>query len=184
MPLLFLSLVLAGRSVIRAGTSDRHRGHTSIRTRCAKTGTNAPLSGARVTAIAMDRAHLLGRFRPGHPRKRSQTRTAVSYSTVCHLAGTASTRKRRRLRHRFRQRIRRCSAHFGWRRDRRWTDVNIPLLKGAVIAGQILDPASGEPVVGTMVMAMRRPVSLADLAASSASGTPRLMPAGSEHSDE
>jgi protocatechuate 3,4-dioxygenase beta subunit len=56
--------------------------------------------------------------------------------------------------------------------------VNIPLLKGAVITGQILDPSSGEPVVGTMVMAMRRPGVAGGGAGFVSSGTPRLVPAG------
>jgi hypothetical protein len=35
-------------------------------------------------------------------------------------------------------------------------DVNVSLQRSAVITGQVLDPSSGEPVAGTMVVAMRQ----------------------------
>jgi hypothetical protein len=56
--------------------------------------------------------------------------------------------------------------------------VNFSLPKSAVIAGQILDPSSGEPLANAMVMAMRRLGAVGAPVLYSPPGLPRLMPAG------
>ena len=177
MPLLFLSLALAGalsfEQAPQTGTEV-----TRVSGRVVEEGTNAPLSGARVTVVALDRTPVVS-FPPGPPsqaitdqdgrfvfdglppgRYRIDAQKATFASPVLPPDPLA---------------LRTFQLAAGQTLD----GVNIPLLKGAVITGQILDPSSGEPVVGTMVMAMRRPGVAGGPAVLVASGTPRLMPAGS-----
>jgi hypothetical protein len=180
VPFLILSLVLAGallsEQAPRPGIQGAAQG-ARISGRVVEDGTNAPLSGARVTAIAMARGPVVSP--PGGPPPQAVTdqdgrfvfdglppgryRIDVQKAT---FASPVSPPDPSALR------------TFQLAAGQALDGVNIPLLKGAVIAGQILDPSSGEPVVGTMVMAMRRLGVVGGPAGLVPSGTPRLVPAG------
>lgn len=175
--MLFLSLVLVGALSVEQ-TPQSGPQVTRVSGRVVEEGTKAPLSGARVTVVALDRAPVVS-FPPGPPpqaitdqdgrfvfdglqpgRYRIDAQKATFASPVFPPDPSA---------------LRTFQLAAGQTVD----GVNISLLKGAVITGQILDPASGEPVVGTMVMAMRRAGVAGGAEGLLASGIPRLMPAGS-----
>jgi len=183
VPFLFLGLVLAGAlsseqaGALRAPTAAAPLGTpqaSRISGRVVEDGTNAPLSGVSVTAIAMERGPVVspptgpppqtitaedGRYRfdglaPGRYRIDAQKAGFASP-----LADPAAFRT------------------FEVAAGQTLDGVNFSLPKSAVIAGQILDPSSGEPLANAMVMAMRRLGAVSPVLYSP-QGPPRLMPAG------
>ena len=175
MSFLFLSLMLAGvPPLVAQQQTTAPAGQVSGRV--VEDGTNAPLSGARVTIFAMDRSPAVS-FPPGPP---PQTITDEDGRYV--FDGLAPGRYRiDAQKGGFASPFPPDPAAFRTievAAGQMLAGMNISLQRGAVITGQILDPSSGEPVVGTMVMAMRRPGVAGGPAGLVASGSPRLMPAG------
>jgi carboxypeptidase family protein len=184
VPFLFLSLVLAGAlsseqaGALRAPTPATPLGNPQaarISGRVVEDGTNAPLSGVSVTAIAMERGPVVSP--PTGPSP--QTITAEDgrymfdglapgrYRIDAQKAGFASPLADPA-----------ASRTFEVAAGQTLDGVNFSLPKGAVIAGQILDPSSGEPLANAMVMAMRRLGAVGAPVLYSPQGPPRLMPAG------
>ena len=184
MPLVFLSFVLAGAlSSEQAGALRGPAAAAPLRTpqvariagRVVEDGTNAPLSGVTVTAIAMQRGPVVSP--PTGPPP--QTITAEDgrymfdglapgrYRIDAQKAGFASPLADPAA-------FRTFEVAAGQILD----GVNFSLPKSAVIAGQILDPSSGEPLANAMVMAMRRLGAVGAPVLYSPQGLPRLMPAG------
>jgi hypothetical protein len=180
VPLLFLSLVLAGalssEQAPQAGTPRGVPQIARLSGRVVEDGTNAPLAGVRVTLISMQRGPIVSPPVGSAP----QTLTAADgryvfdslspgrYRIDAQKAGFASP-------------LADPSAFrtFELAAGQTLADVNISLPKSAVMTGQILDPFSGEPLVGAMVMAMMQlQVPVGARAIYSPPGPPRLMPAG------
>jgi len=183
VPFLFFSLVLAGAllseqaGTLRAPGAEAVLGIpqvTRISGRVVEDGTNAPLSGVSVTVIAMQRGPVVSA--PIGPAP--QTVTAEDgrymfdglppgrYRIDAQKAGFASPLADPLA---FRT--------FEVAAGQTLAGVNFSLPKAAVIAGQILDPSSGEPLANATVMAMRRLGTAGAPVLYSPQG-PRLMPAG------
>jgi hypothetical protein len=176
VPFLFLSLVLAAAlSSAQTAPAGTQLGVAQVSGRIVEEGTNAPLSGAMVTAIAMPRGPVVS-ARIGPP---PQAITDADGRYV--LDGLPPGRYRIDA-----QRAGFASAladpaafrTFEVAAGQALAGVNFSLLKGGVITGQILDPSSGEPLVGAMVVALKRIEAVGAPANFAQSGLPRLMTAG------
>jgi hypothetical protein len=154
VPFVFLSFVLAAAvSSAQAPPAGTQLGVARISGRVVEDGTNTPLSGARVTAIAMSRGPVLSP--PASPPPQTITDAdgryvldglpAGRYRIDAQKAGFASPLADPSA-------FRTLEVAAG----QTLAGVNFSLPKSAVITGQILDPSSGEPLMGAMVVAMRR----------------------------
>ena len=181
MPLLFFGFILAG--VLSSEQAPQAvTGAARLSGRVVEDGTNAPLSGARITVLPLDRAPGVS-FPIGPPpqaitdqdgRYEFDGLPPGRYRIDAQKAGFASPLPSDP------SVFRTIQLAAGQTLD----GVNISLQKSAVITGQILDPATGEPLVGAMVMAMRRPDAIGAPAGVLPPGIPRLMPAGPERPDQ
>jgi protocatechuate 3,4-dioxygenase beta subunit len=183
VPFLFFSLVLAGAFLSeQAGTIRAPDPAAALKTpqaarisgRVVENGTNTPLSGVSITAISMQRGPVVSP--PIGPSP--QTITAEDgrymfdglppgrYRIDAQKAGFASSLADPSAFHTFEVAAGQTLA-----------GVDFSLPKAAVIAGQILDPSSGEPLANAMVMAMRRLGAVGAPVLYSPQG-PRLAPAG------
>lgn len=172
MPFLFLGLVLAG--ALSSERAPQTVGQpTRVSGRVVEDGTNAPLAGATITLIALERPAVAS-F-PGAPPPQAVAdqdgRFAFDglapgrYRIGAQKAGFASAPPPDPS----------ALRTFELAEGQTLIDVNISLQRGAVITGQVLDPSSGEPSIGSFVMAMRQ---LDEVGARAPAGPPRLMPAG------
>jgi hypothetical protein len=175
MPVLFLSLVLAG-ALSSEQAPQSNAPVARISGRVVEDGTNVPVSGARVTVYAVDQRSVAS-FSPGPPPQAITDQDGRfifdglppgRYRINVQKGGFASPLPPDPS----------AFGTFDVAAGQILDGVDVSLLKGAVITGQILDPSSGEPVVGTMVMAMRRLGAVGGPAGFVPSGTPRLIPAG------
>jgi hypothetical protein len=175
MPFLFLSLALAGalsfEQAPRTGAQVAR-----ISGRVVEEGTNAPLSGARVSVLSLDGPPSVS-FPVSAP---PQTITNEDGRFV--FDGLPPGRYRMNI-----QKAGFASPlppdpsafrTFELAPGQRLAGVNISMTKGAVITGQILDPSSGEPLAGSMVMAMRRLEAVNAPPGIGPSGGPRFVPVG------
>lgn len=176
MPFLFLSLVLAAAvSSAQAPQAGTQPGAARISGRVVEDGTNAPLSGARVTAIAMQRGPIVSP--PAGPPPQTITDADGRYA----FDGLPPGRYRiDAQRTGFASPLADPSAFrtFEVAAGQTLAGVNFSLPKGAVITGQVLDPSSGEPLVGAMIMALKRLEIVGTSAVYSPPGLPLLRPAG------
>ena len=177
MPLLFLSLALAGTlSAAQAPQAGTQRGAARVSGRVVEEGTGAPLSGVRISALSLDGPPTLS-FPTGAP---PQTITDEDGRYVLDDLSPG----------RYRINVQKAGfasplppgpspfPTFVLAAGQTLTGVNISLPKAAVITGQILDPSSGEPMVGSMVMAMRRLEAVNAPPGIGPSGGPRLVLVG------
>jgi hypothetical protein len=174
MPFLFLSLILAGGPLFerapQAGSQTAR-----ISGRVVEDGTNAPLSGATVTVYAIGGPPVTS-FPPLPPRT---TTDEVGRYVFDGLPPG-----------RYRINVQKggfapqlppdpsAFRSFDLAAGQSLDGVDISLQRGAVIAGQILDPSSGAPLADAMVTAMRRFGGGGAPTGVNASGVGRLMPAG------
>jgi hypothetical protein len=173
MPFLFLSLVLAGGPLLerlpQAGTQTAR-----ISGRVVEDGTNAPLSGARVTVYAIGGPPVTS-FPPLPP----QTTTDEFGRYV--FDGLPPGRYRLNAQKGgFAPQLPpdpSAFRSFDLAAGQSLDGVDISLQRGAVIAGQILDPSSGAPLADAVVTAMKRFGGGAP-AGVNGSVAGRLMPAG------
>jgi len=143
MPLPFMSLVLAGvlsfEYAPQAGTQRAVPQFARISGRVIEEGTNAPLSGVRVTAILMERGPIVS-SPIGPPPQTLTAGDGVTYS-MFHLAGIRIDAQKAG----FASPLADPSAFrtFELAAGQSLVGLNISMPKSAVIAGQILDPFSG-----------------------------------------